>query len=105
MLSLPVADTARLARPDLNPGIEGLRIERIALVPGKLRSRHETRRRRAEVGDTGGGSGGLGRDLAGCLGLSLETGFELTFGFDGRLGNGVHGIAGAIDVKLHGTPP
>src|ERR1700732_655321 len=110
MLSLPVADTARLARPDLNPGIEGLRIERIAMVAGKLRSRHETRRRRAEVGDTGGGSDGLecglecglGRDLGVRL-LSLEIGFELSFGFGGRFGDGVHGVAAAIDGDIERT--
>jgi hypothetical protein len=32
-LSLPVADAARLAWPGLNPRIEGLRIERIAVSP------------------------------------------------------------------------
>src|ERR1700722_2079734 len=102
MLPLPVADAARLTRPDLNPGIEGLRIQRTALVSGKLRSRLETRRRRAEVGDSGGGSDGLecglGRDLRG-----LEFEFELSLGLGGRFGNGVHGVAAAIDGDIERT--
>src|ERR1700694_5152994 len=102
MLPLPVADAARLARPDLNPGIEGLRIERIAMVAGKLRSRHETRRRRAEGGDTGGGNGGLERGLGRDLG-GLEFEFELSLGLGGRFGNGVHGVAAAIDGDIERT--
>src|SRR4029077_10778945 len=102
-LPLPITDAARPARPDLNPGIEGLRIERIALVMGEFRSCHETRRRRAEVGDTGAGSDGLECGLGRGLGLSLQFGLELSLGLGGRLGNGVHGVVAAIDGDVERT--
>jgi hypothetical protein len=42
-LPLPVADAAGPAGPDLDPGIEGLGIERVAMVTGDLRARHQPR--------------------------------------------------------------
>src|SRR5260370_26294750 len=42
-LTLPVADAARPARPDLNPRIEGLRIERIAVSPRESGASHGMR--------------------------------------------------------------
>src|SRR5882672_7537516 len=38
LLLLPIADATRLARPDLNPGIARLRIERIAVASRELGS-------------------------------------------------------------------
>ena len=49
LLLLPVADATRLARPDLNPGIARLRIERIAVASRELGSSRVARFLRAHM--------------------------------------------------------
>jgi len=49
LLLPPIADATRLARPDLNPGIACLRIERIAVASRELGSSRAARFLRAHM--------------------------------------------------------
>src|SRR6267143_678553 len=63
LLLLPVADATRLARPDLNPGIARLRIERIAVASRELGSSRAARFLRARMRSLASGIGsGLDRN-------------------------------------------
>src|SRR5579863_1748636 len=62
VLSLPVADAARFAGPDLNSGIEGLGVDGIAKLTGELRTRQLALRHGALVDDTGVANHDLGLD-------------------------------------------
>jgi len=59
VLPLPIADAARLARPDLNPCIARFRIERIAVTLRELRSDRAARFLRADMRDCDVGSSHL----------------------------------------------
>src|SRR6516165_3766090 len=81
-LSLPVADSAGLAGPDLDAGIEGLGIERIVRVTGNLRTRHQTRLG-TSVRDAGAPSNPLGRgfrfgDHLRTVALAIDSHVERT---------------------------
>src|SRR5258708_9773740 len=79
-LSLPVADAARSAWPDLNPCIERLRIERIAASAGQLDSSRAARLLSTHVRNPGPGNNDLG----------------LGFRFHARLG----GLASPVGSRL-----
>ena len=68
-LSLPVADTAGLARPDLNPGVERLGIERTVVASREFGSRRTTRFLGTRLHNTGlvDGNCGLRFWLRACL--------------------------------------
>src|SRR3982074_956775 len=68
-LLLPLADAARFARPGLNPRIERLRVERIALSPRQLRSSRAARFLRAHMHNPGlvNNDFGLGFRFRACL--------------------------------------
>src|SRR3977135_244736 len=82
-LALPVADAARPARPDLDPRIERLRIERIAVSPRQFGSRRRARFLRARVHGSGLVNSNFGSGLFGP-GFRFRT-FRLGFRFRTRL--------------------
>src|ERR1700737_71722 len=80
-LPLPVADAARPAGPDLNPRIERLGVERIAVPPRQFRSSQATRFLLAHTRNAGlmNNDPGLGlrfrarlRNLASAIGPGLD---------------------------------
>src|SRR5260370_31562781 len=86
-LTLPVADAARPARPDLNPRIEGLRIERIAVSPRESGASHGMRfcgarffrarmRNPGHNSDPGNNDPGLSFGLSFRLSLGLSLRFH-----------------------------
>src|SRR3984957_8598463 len=92
-LSLPAADAAGPARPDLNPGIEGLGIERIAAMSCQLRSDRAARFLRMH------NSGPLDRDCGFGLGFGAYLGFNASFWFHACLRIG----AAAVDAHIKRT--
>src|SRR5580704_9795961 len=78
--ALPVADAARLAGPDLDSRIEGLRVERIAAVTCEFGPRRHARLLRAEMRNAGPVQNDSGPGLwlhAGLPGLAAAIGLRL----------------------------
>src|SRR3979409_405050 len=94
-LALPVADAARPARPDLDPRIEGLRIERISVSPRQFGSRRRARFLRARAHGSGLVNSHLWLGLFG-LGFRFRT-FRLGFRFRTRLGAPAAAIGLCLD--------
>src|SRR5229473_3226778 len=106
VLPLPIADAARLARPDLNPGIARFRIERIAVTLRELGSDRAARFLRADMRDCNVGN----RDC-GLRNSDLETPGNSDPGigprFDARARAVASGVGSCLDRNRRefGTRP